>query len=137
MRSHSASARDERGMSLVEVLVALVIMSVGILAVARLFPASARAQQQDHILTAANDYAQEGIEQLTGRVWSDSFITVGRHPSGSATVSLGNGNWQRFYTVSQMNAPLDNLKRIDVTVTYTGAGRTSESSVVATTYLRR
>lgn len=137
MRANRALGRGERGMSLVEVLVALVVMSIGILAVARLFPAGTRAQQQDHLLTAANDYAQEQVEQLTGRTWSDSLLTVGRHPSGSATVSLGNGNWRRFYTVSQMSAPLDNLKRIDVTVTYTGAGITSASSVVATTYVRR
>lgn len=130
-------ASRERGMSLVEVLVALIIMSVGILAVARLFPAGTRAQEQDHLVTAANGYAQESIEQLTGRSWSDSLLTAGRHPSGNATVSLGNGNWRRFYTVTVMNSPLDNLKRVDVTVTFTGAGRTTPGSVVTTTYVRR
>ncbi len=36
-----------------------------------------------------------------------------------------------------MNAPLDNLKRVDVTVTFSGAGKSTASSVVATTYVRR
>lgn len=130
-------SQRERGMSLIEVLVALVIMSIGILAVARLFPAGTRAREQDHLVTAANDYAQERLEQLTRRAWSDSLLTVGRHPPGVATEVLGNGNWQRSYAVMQMNTPLDNLKRVDVTVTCTGAGRTTAASVVATTYVRR
>ncbi|MBI5170064.1 MAG: prepilin-type N-terminal cleavage/methylation domain-containing protein [Candidatus Eisenbacteria bacterium] len=137
MHHHRTSARRERGMSLVEVLVALVILSVGVLAVARLFPAGTRAQAQDHLTTSANDYAQEKIEQLTGMHWSDSTLSVGRHPAGSATETLGSGRWHRFYTVTAMNAPLDNLKRVDVTVTYSGAGKSSASSVVATTYVRR
>ena len=65
------------------------------------------------------------------------MLTAGRHPSGSSTVSLGNGNWKRFYTVTIMNSPLDNLKKVDVTVTFTGAGRTNPGSVVTTTYVRR
>lgn len=137
MRTPRSHARREAGMSLVEVLVALVILSVGVLAVARMFPASSRAQAQDHLLTAANDYSQEKIEQLTGKTWSDSTLTVGRHPAGTATESLGSGRWHRFYTVTAMNAPLDNLKRVDVTVTFSGAGKSTASSVVATTYVRR
>ncbi len=137
MRTTRPFTRRERGMSLVEVLVALVILSVGVLAVARMFPAGTRAQAQDHLLTAASDYSQEKIEQLTGKTWSDSTLTVGRHPAGTATESLGGGRWHRFYTVTAMNAPLDNLKRVDVTVTYSGAGKSTASSVVATTYVRR
>ena len=129
MRTPRSHARREAGMSLVEVLVALVILSVGVLAVARMFPAGTRAM--------ANDYSQEKIEQLTGKTWSDSTLTVGRHPAGTATESLGSGRWHRFYTVTAMNAPLDNLKRVDVTVTFSGAGKSTASSVVATTYVRR
>lgn len=137
MHSRSLTARRETGMSLVEVLVALVVLSIGVLAVARMFPLGARSQAQDHIVTRANDYAQEKIEQLQGRSWSDTLISVGRHPSGTATESLGNGNWRRFYTVTAMNSPLDNLRRIDVTVTYEGAGRAASHDIVATTYVRR
>lgn len=134
------SARDSRraaGFSLVEVMIALVVLTIGVLAVGRMFPIGARSQAQDHIVTKANDYAQDKIEQLAGRSWSDTMLTVGRHPSGTSTEALGNGNWRRFYTVTAMNSPLDNLKRIDVTVTYSGAGRQSAHDVVATTYVRR
>lgn len=137
MRTPVRHARHHAGFSLVEVMIALIVLSLGVLAVARLFPIGARTQAQDHIVTKANDYAQEKIEQLAGKTWSDTTLTVGRHPSGTSTESLGNGNWRRYYTVTAMNSPLDNLKRIDVTVTYSGAGRNASHDIVATTYVRR
>ena len=138
MRSHSAAsaAAPERGMSLVELLIALVVLAIGILAVGRLFPAGARAQVQDRLLIGANYYAQERIESLTGRNWADPLLTDGRHPAGSACDTLDLGQWLRFYQVSTMTGSLDNLKKVDVTVSYAGAGQASRS-LTATTYVRR
>lgn len=133
---HRDDRRPERGMSLVELLIALVVLAIGILAVGRLYPTGARSQVQDRLTVAANYYAQEEIEDLTGRTWSNPVLTDGRHPAGTATESLGNGQWQRFYTVQTMATPLDNLKKVVVTVSYNGAGMTNRS-VTATTYVRR
>lgn len=126
----------QRGISLVEVMIALIVLSVGILAVGRLFPAGARSQMQDRLVLGAADYAQEKIEFLHPLHWSDANLTNGRHPAGTATEACGNGRWQRFYTVTTMASPLDNLKKIDVTVTTSGAGMTGRS-VTTTTYVRR
>ncbi|MFM8558530.1 MAG: prepilin-type N-terminal cleavage/methylation domain-containing protein, partial [bacterium] len=52
----------ERGMSLVELMVALIVLSVGLLAVGRLFPTGARSQEQDHLLVSATYYVQEKVE---------------------------------------------------------------------------
>ena len=52
-------AENERGMSLIELLISLVVLAVGILAVGRMFPAGARSQAQDRILISANYYAQK------------------------------------------------------------------------------
>lgn len=127
---------NERGISLVEVMVALIVLSVGILAVGRLFPAGARSQMQDRLTLGAADYAQEKVEYLRALAWSSPDLTEGRHPSGTATESCGSGRWQRFYTVTTMASPLDNLKKIEVTVTASGAGIT-ERNVMTTTYVRR
>ena len=132
----TAPVRAQRGFSLVEVLIALVVLSIGIFAVARLFPAGARGQVQDRLLTGANDYVQEKVEYLRGLTWADPNLTDGRHPAGSATEPCGNGRWQRFYTVTTMASPLDNLKRVDVTVSWSGAGTTGRS-LSSTTYVRR
>ena len=121
---------------MVEVLIALIVMAIGIFSVARMFPAGARGQVQDRLTIGATDYAQEKVEYLRGVSWSDPDIIDGRHPAGSATESLANGKWQRFYTVTTMASPLDNLKKVDVTVTWSGAG-VSGRGVTVTTYVRR
>lgn len=135
MRPFTGSSR-ERGFSMVEVLIALIIMAVGIFSVARMFPAGARGQVQDRLTIGANDYVQEKVEYLRGLTWSSPDLTEGRHPAGTATESCGNGRWQRFYVVTTMASPLDNLKKVDVTVTWSGAG-VSDRSVTSTTYVRR
>jgi prepilin-type N-terminal cleavage/methylation domain-containing protein len=127
---------DERGMSLVELLIALVVLSIGIIGMARVFPLGARSQAQDQLLMKANYFAQEQLETLTGRSWTDPLLTDGRHPSGTACDTLASGNILRYYQVSTMTGKLDNLKKLDVTVTYRGAGRTARS-LVATTFVRR
>lgn len=136
MRTRPSDPAPERGMSLVELLIALVVLSIGILAVGRMFPAGARSQVRDRLLIGANYYAQEQLEQLTGRDWADPLLTNGRHPPGTAVDSLGNGRWTRFYVVTPMTGSLDNLKKVDVTVSYAGAAQ-SARSVTATTYVRR
>jgi len=124
-------------MSLVELLMSLVVLAIGILAVGRVFPAGARSQVQDRLLIGANYYAQEKVETLTGRNWADPMLTDGRHPAGSACDTIGsNGQWLRFYQVSTMTGSLDNLKKVDVTVSYKGSGQ-APRSLTATTYVRR
>jgi Tfp pilus assembly protein PilV len=136
--STSTPSRAERGISLVEVLIALVVLAFGVLAVGRMFPAGSRAQVQDHLLTGANNLAREKVEDLSSLAWGDTALTTGRHPGGTASEAIGNnGEWKRFYQVTAMSAPLDNLKKVDVTVSYGGAGLSGQRTVVASTYLRR
>jgi type II secretory pathway pseudopilin PulG len=123
--------RAERGTSLAELMIALVVLSIGLLAVAQLFPAGSRSQVQDRMLTTANYYAQEKIESFVNLPWNHTSLTAGRHPAGTATEKLG--AWQRFYVVEVMDPPLDNLKKITVTVSWTFQGN---RSVTATTYVR-
>lgn len=136
MRPRTPERSCEQGMSLVELCIALVVLAVGILAVGRMFPAGARAQAQDRLLISANYYAQEKVESLTGLTWADASLSDGRHPAGTAFDTLGTGQWLRCYQVTTMASPLDNLKKVDVTVNYQGAGR-AQRSLTATTYVRR
>jgi prepilin-type N-terminal cleavage/methylation domain-containing protein len=133
---HAASSRSEDGMSLVELLIALTVLSIGIIGLARVFPAGARAQAQDQLLMKSNFYAQEQLETLTGRNWSDPLLTDGRHPPGTACDTLAGGNILRFYSVTTMTGKLDNLKKLNVMVTYHGAGQQART-VTATTFVRR
>ena len=136
MRTRTPILAKERGMSLVELMIALVVLAVGILAVGRMFPTGARSQAQDRLRIGANYYAQEGIEQLTGRNWADPMLTDGRHPAGTAMDSLGGGRWLRFYQVTTMTGSLNNLKKVDVTVNFQSPSQGARS-LTATTYVRR
>lgn len=136
MTTRAPSHRSERGMSLIELMIALIVLAVGLLAVGQIFPNGARSQEQDRLLTSANYYAQEQLESLTGRNWSDPLLTDGRHPGGTAVDTLGSGAWTRFYQVTTLTGKLDNLKKVDVTISYRGAGR-AQRALTATTYVRR
>ena len=127
--------RSERGITLVEVLIAILVMTTGILALGRLIPAATRGQVSDKMLTQANAYAQQKVEDLQTLTWSDPLLADGRHPAGTTNEPLGSGGqWQRYYEVASLAAPLDNLRKITVTVEWNFLG---PHSATATTYIRR
>ena len=125
---------SQRGSTLAEVMVALVVLSIGILAVARVFPAGTRSQVQSRVTSTANYYVQDKLEELSGKTWTDAALTTGRHPAAGFDTLGTHGTWKRRYQVDQMVAPLDNLKKVTVTVNYTVQGA---RSVASTTYMRR
>jgi prepilin-type N-terminal cleavage/methylation domain-containing protein len=134
---HSPAARpssSQRGSTLAELMVALVVLSIGILAVARVFPAGTRSQVQSRVTSTANYYVQDKLEELSGKTWTDAALTGGRHPAAGFDTLGTHGTWRRMYQVDQMAAPLDNLKKVTVTVNYTVQGA---RSVASTTYMRR
>jgi len=134
LRRRTDSVRSERGASLVELLVALSVLALGILAVGRLFPAGTRVQTQDRMTSTASYYAQQKLEEVLTLEWQDTDLAVGRHPAVAAE-SLGTRKtWQRFYQVDAMPAPLDNLRKITVNVSWNYHGARTVSAV---TYKRR
>lgn len=125
-----------RGMSLMEMCVALVILTIGLLAAAQIFPSGSRSLTHDQLLSTANLYTQQKVEQLTGLQWADAQLSLGRHPSGTTYEVLGATRaWNRYYIVTTMAAPLDNLRLITVGVVYTFQGR--RDTVTSITYIRR
>jgi Tfp pilus assembly protein PilV len=116
-------------------MVALVVLSIGVLAVAQLFPAGQRGQTRDRMRTAGNNYAQDKIEETETLTWADAGLSVGRHPAGATNEILGtSGAWRRFYTVDALAAPMVNLRRVTVVVTWTAV---TPETVTAMTYVRR
>jgi prepilin-type N-terminal cleavage/methylation domain-containing protein len=133
--STSIAQRDraERGISLMELLIALTVFSIGALALSQLFPAGARSQLRTQLRTEAGQYSREKIEQLEALSWSDTALTAGRHPGGAATEKLSSvGTLARFYQVDSLTGFTD-LKRVTVSVVWWSAKR---CTVQAVTYLR-
>jgi hypothetical protein len=65
--------------------------------------------------------------------WSDANLTAGRHPA-LATNDEVIGSWRRHYVIEVLAPPLDNLKKVTVTVGWEYQGA---RSVATTTYIRR
>ena len=51
------ASRSQRGITLVEVMIAILVMTTGILALGRLIPSAVRGSQSDRMLTQANAYS--------------------------------------------------------------------------------
>ena len=128
------ASRSQRGITLVEVMIAILVMTTGILALGRLIPSAVRGSQSDRMLTQANAYSQQKVEDLQTMVWSDPLLQDGRHPVSSNDTLGNSGQLQRHYDVVSMAAPLDNLKKITVTVEWNWMG---PHNVTATSYIRR
>ena len=103
------------GFTLIEVMIALVVLSIGILAMARLFPLASGSQVSSKMQSTAGQYADEQFEALRGIAKTSLALTPGRHPS-TGFDTLGTGAWRRYYVVTQMPAPLDSLLKLEVTV---------------------
>jgi len=124
---------SERGTTLLELMVALVVLAVGVLAVAQLFPAGSRSQVRDRLRTEASQLAREKIEQLEVIDWADPGLSLGRHPAGGPEKLGSVGALSRYYDVGAMASPLDNLKQVTVHVTW---NQVRACTVQAVTYLR-
>jgi len=66
----------ERGLTLIEILVALSILAVAVLALAPLFTISIRTNASSMQLTNANTLAREKLEELSGYPRDDPRLTV-------------------------------------------------------------
>jgi Tfp pilus assembly protein PilV len=135
LRSDRSDRPGERGISLVEILIALVVLSLGIMSIAGIFPAGTRTELQTRMQSSANYFAQQKLEQLRSTSWNDPSLTAGRHPAGSDCDTLGTTKaWLRFYEVTDLAAPMQDIKLVSVNVSWTYRGT---RSVVDTAYVRK
>ena len=104
--------RNERGVSLIEILIAIAIFSIGILAVVKMQTAAMRANTFSANLTrAVIDLNQKKAEDFLALDYSDSTVSDGSHgPEGSGIFST---NWQ----VSD-DTPYLGAKTIVITTTW-------------------
>lgn len=106
------------GFSLVEVIVALVVLGVGLLGLAAVFPLGARVGQGNRMITQAVDLATQKMEQLHLEAYTDPELAAGWHPS-TAGEAVGPGSqFTRRYLVTQMTGSMANFKHVEVQVTW-------------------
>jgi type IV pilus assembly protein PilV len=126
----------QAGFSIIELMVALVLLGLGILSIANLFPLGSRTQLRDRLRTSATDVAQQKMEQLRMTTWSNTLLDVGVHPNaGGEAISLANeGKFKRFWIVEAQPGAFADMKKVTVRVTWT---LQAPDTVELVTYFRR
>lgn len=123
MRRRSARPAAGRGFTLVELMVAILLIGVGLMGLAALSTTVTRSNVQSTALTTASALAQERVERFR----SESYATIA---NGSDTRQVDGVTYTRTWTVVA-DDPAPGLKTITVTVRWILRG-VSRSTVLRT-----
>ena len=134
------SRKSEQGFSLIEVLIAISILAIGLLAVASMQGSASKNNVLAKSRTEAATLASEQMETLLSLAWDDALLkdtnnndSTGLNDVGAnADHQLVRGRYTIFWNVVD-NAIIDNTKTINLIVTwsdYGGNGRLSMQRVI-------
>ena len=122
-------SQKDRGFTLIEVLIAISIFAVGLLAVATMQISAINVNSTAGQITTRMTWAQDKLEELMALPYSDPWLEAAGNPPGNDSAS----NTHQLspttdgYTISWTvtdNTPVPNTKLITVSVT--GRGKTSQ-----------
>ena len=127
-------SQKDQGFTLIEVLIAITIFAVGLLAIAAMQASAIRVNSTAGQITTRMTWAQDKLEELMALPYSDPWIEdLGDPPSGTDTA--GNAHQETtsdgIYTISWTvtdDTPISSTKLITVTVT--GRGKVTQVSYV-------
>ena len=102
-----------KGFTLTEVLVGLVILAVGILALAAMQITSTKGGSFSNHLTQATVFAQDKLEYLKNLSYGDSHLSSGQHDEGILSGTI----FSRQYNIEEDAG--NSMKTITVTVRWT------------------
>lgn len=108
--------RNSEGFTLIEVLIAISILSIGLLAIGSMQTASIRGNSFASRVTDGATIASDRLEKLMALPYTHSELTAGTHTETDAS---------RGYTVSwdvTNNSPIGETKRITLQVTWNAYG---------------
>jgi type IV pilus assembly protein PilV len=117
---------DKKGFTLIEVLVGLILLSIGLLAIAGLQITSVKGNFFSHYLTQASYAGQDRLEALDNRPYSSNELSAGTHNDPAATIA--GIVFNRSYTV--VDDP-NGYKIINYTISWNdGANRSITLSTI-------
>jgi len=121
--------RDKSGFTMMELLVAMIVIALGLLALSGLFPLGSRARMRGEGITRAIELAQQRMERLV----EQGFDSLDTSLHDSTYVQTYKVEWW-VETIGWGPSKYDSLKVVTDTVTYLtpGGGR---RKVGLTTYL--
>ena len=114
--------KKEDGFTLIEVLIAITIFAVGLLAVAGMQTSAIRMNSTAGKLTNLSTWGTDKIEELSALPYSDPLLDSAGNPHQELL-----GDYTISWTVIDNN-PVTNTKNITVTVT--GQGKRADMSIL-------
>ncbi len=109
-------ALGRKGFTLTEVLVGLIILAIGVLAIATMQITSIRSGYSSNHLTQATIFAQDKLEYLKNVSYSNSALSGGEHNEGA----ISGTSFSRRYNVVEDTG--NSIKTITVTLQWTDRG---------------
>jgi type IV pilus assembly protein PilV len=106
---------DQKGFSLIEVLISMTIFAIGVLALAQMQITAIRGNAFSSATTDGTTLAQDRIEQLMNSPYDDGALAEGNH--GPDTQGVYNVSWD-----VANDSPVANTKTVNVSVTWTANG---------------
>ena len=129
-------AMNQKGFSLIELLIATSILAIGLLALAQMQITSIRGNAYSSATTDATTVAQDRLEQLIGLTYSslttDTDLAAGNHPAGTQTIGGTQTVQGITYTITwgiTDGFPITNTKTMDLDVTWTENSQSRTVSV--------
>jgi Tfp pilus assembly protein PilV len=120
--------KSEKGASVVEIMVALLIFGIGLVAALRMLPQSSAHTTHSRNRTMAVNIAQEKIEELMAEGYQSADLSAGDHDDPGNPLS---NHFQRTWSVTD-DTPITDMKSISVSVSFPTSG--ADSSVTLRTY---
>jgi Tfp pilus assembly protein PilV len=117
--------RNQEGASVVEIMVALVIFGIGVVAALRMLPESSARTTGSRNRTIAVNLAQEKIEELMAEGFKDAELTAGDHDDPGNPL---NNHFNRSWSITD-DTPVVDMKLISVTVNFPAAGADSVATL--------
>lgn len=137
--TRNKSIKNQTGFTLIEVMIALVILAAGLLGLMTMQIVSIKANSFSSEMTYTSMLAQQKLEELNNLPSTDTKLQSGNHPTGaeSAAWYQAQDNKGMLYTISHKvwnNSPAANMTRIQLTVQWTGstAGQQATQAYSAT-----
>ncbi|RMF93246.1 MAG: prepilin-type N-terminal cleavage/methylation domain-containing protein [Candidatus Schekmanbacteria bacterium] len=142
MHTEKSDKKSEAAFTLVEILVAIVILSVGLLSIAGLVTTVIRGNAQSKRLTTAISLAQTKIEELKNKSYDDSDLEDSNPANNNdltSTTSVdhsetdidGEGNpggiYTRIWNIAD-DSPSANMKTITVIIKWNDSGKERKTS---------
>jgi prepilin-type N-terminal cleavage/methylation domain-containing protein len=121
--------KSQKGITLVEIMIAVLIFGIGISVAMRTVPESSVITTRGRNITIATNLAAEKVEELMSVSWGDADLNAGNHIDLDNPINL---HYQRSWTVTD-DVPIQGMKRVSVLVSFPTSS--ADSTVTLDTYI--